>query len=524
MKTAIFRIFSLLFLLGAGAPLRAVADLGTSREALAELQQRVQRRTLPNGLRVVLHRRGAAPVFAGAVSVRVGGSDEPAGLTGISHMLEHMAFKGTDTIGTRDYQREKVLLAELEAIEARASAGTALSADEQKRRSALYEELKALWLVEDFSKKYEQRGGSGFNATTDKELTNYFVELPTNALEFWCWIESERILRPVMRQFYQERDVVMEERRMRYDDDPQGQLYERLLGTAFKVHPYRNPVIGYKEDLSRLTASGTDAFRRMYYVPANIVVSLVGDIDLDRAGSLVERYFGRIPAGEVGPRPSAVEPPQNEERQVSISMPASPYLSIAYHKPQYPHPDDPPISVMLEILAGGRLSPLYTELVKKRQVAASVSYGEAPGSAYPNLFMFSITPRAPHSLESVREAFDQVLEQFLAAPPSDEAMLIAKRSIAMEYLQHLQSNTGLALDFGSSELLYGDWRALVDWYERAIAVGTEDVARVARQYLVRSARTVGTVVPSSKSRGNSDEGQPAAAAAVPGEDSAAEGA
>jgi len=331
------------------------------------------------------------------------------------------------------------------------------------------------------------------NATTDTELTRYFVELPRTAFEFWCAIESDRLLNPVMRQFYKERDIVMEERRMRVDDDPQGKLYELLLGMAYRQHPYRNPVIEYSDDIKRLTAAQTDAFRRKYYVPGNMVVSIVGDVDVEKDLPVIERYFGKIPPGGQVPRPRVVEPKQEGERRFTLEDKASQHLAIVYRKPNYPDPDDPPLTLLAQILAGSKISPLYTELVKRSQKVVDISYGEDPGSAYPNLLSFSLVPRSPHTNEEVLAAFDGVIKKFLRTKVTEETLTIAKRSMAVDYLGHMKSNSSLALDFASSELFYGSWRALIEWYEKAMIVTTDDIMRVGAKYLAQNNRTIGMI-------------------------------
>ena len=475
---------------GFGVPTSARADVEETRRTLEALAERVTVHRLDNGLRVILYRRGYAPVFAGAVGVRVGGSDETPGQTGISHLLEHMAFKGTSTIGTKDYPRERRLLAELEKMVEQAGADGALPEELRARWGAVQQELEQVWVTEQFTREYENRGASGMNATTDTELTRYFVNLPRSAFEFWALMESERILDPVMRQFYQERDVVMEERRMRYEDRPEGKLYERLLGAAFLVHPYQNPVIGYDFDIRRLTATEVDEFRRRYYVPGNIAVSVVGDVDPARDLPILERYFGRIPTAPVPKRPSIVEPVQEGEREFRLESNSSPELFIAYRKPQYPHPDDPAISVFLQLVAGSRISPLYTELVKRRQLAADIGHTEVPGSAYPNLALFTATVKSPHTNDQLIEAFDEVLDRFCTRPVSESELEIAKRAIAVEHLEHIRSNMSLALDFVSSELLYNDWKAFLDWYNKVMLVTAADVQRVGQSWFNRSGRTV----------------------------------
>jgi len=383
------------------------------------------------------------------------------------------------------------LLAELEQIVSRGGDKHQVSPEDQARWLEIHDELKTLWASESFTREYEKRGASGMNATTDVELTRYFVSLPRNSFEFWGWAESERLVHPVMRQFYQERDVVMEERRMRYDNDPGGKLYETLLGQAFRIHPYRNPVIGYPDDINSLTATMMSEFHKAYYVPKNIVIAVVGDVDPQRDLPVLERYFGRLPRGTVPGRPMQVEPPQEGERHFSVSMDSAPEMMIAYHKPPYPDPVDPPLSILFEVLAGSPISPLYEELVRKQRIATSVSSYEAPGNAYPNLVIFSLYPRAPHTNKELLAAFDKVLSDFLARGITPEQLENAKRSIAMAYLGQLRSNESLAMQLASAELIYNDWRVMVKWYDEVMKVTEQDVMRVAREYLRPNNRTIG---------------------------------
>jgi predicted Zn-dependent peptidase len=462
-----------------------------------ELESKVHLHTLPNGLRVIFYERGLAPVFSGAVVVRVGGVDEADGESGISHLFEHMAFKGTRTIGTRDFERERRLLAELETIAAESSAGNALSDQQRERWQTIQKQLQEVWITDDFSRKFDEQGVVGLNATTDKEMTKYFSSLPRSAFEFWCRMESDRLRSPILRQFYQERDVVLEERRMRYDDDPGGKLYETLLSLAYTRHPYRNPVIGYESDIRGLTATNLEAFRHRYYVPSNIVIALVGRVNPAEDIKVIEQFFGDLPAAPAPARWSKGEVGSQGEKRFVVRANAAPQVIVAYHKPNYPHVDDPPISVMHEILAGGKVSPLYLELVQRRQVAADISIAEAPGVASPNLFLFASSLKNPHTTEDFVEVFDSVITKFLSTGPTQEQLEIAKRSIQMSFLQQLNSSQSIALDLASSELLFGSWKAQLDWIEKAMKVTVDDVRRVAEQYLQNDFRLIGAVERSS---------------------------
>jgi predicted Zn-dependent peptidase len=474
-------------------PHSLLASTEELQQAMQRFSEKVIEHKLSNGLTILLHQRGVAPIFAGVVIVGVGGVDEVPGQTGISHMLEHIAFKGTAEIGTSDFVKEQKLLMKLEKLAIETNRAQDFTPEQKEQWEELQSELKKLWKPDQFDREYKKRGQVGLNATTSKELTTYFVNFPKNAFEFWAWMESERILQPVTRQFYRERDVVMEERRMRYEDSPGGKLYERVLGVAYLEHPYRNPVIGYESDLRGLLASETEAFQRKYYVPQNIVVSVVGDIDPETAIPVLERYFGRIPEGPLPDRPRIVESAQRGERTVVEWMDAAPELMIAYKKPNYPHADDAPITVFEEVIAGSRISPLHKQLVQQERVATSIGVFEAPGNGYPNLVAFSATPRAPHTNLEVLERFDSGMAEFLKAPPSQQQLDTAKRSLAMSFLSGMDSNMSLASDLARSQIQYGDWRSLMRWFEEMITVTPADVHRVGQKYFSKENRTIGRI-------------------------------
>jgi predicted Zn-dependent peptidase len=271
----------------------------------------------------------------------------------------------------------------------------------------------------------------------------------------------------------------MEERRMRVEDNPQGKLYEQLLGMVYRQHRYRNPVIGYASDIRKITATEVESFRKIYYVPSNIVLSVVGSVDPDRDIKTIERYFSRLPVGE---------------RRFEWRSHTKPAAYIAYRKPNYPHQDDPALSLFTQIFAESKLSPLYEELVKRRKVAAEIGSEEAPGSAYPNFVLYSLVPRAPHTAQDAVAAFDRVLERFLEKPPSVESLEMARRALAVQYLGHMKSNTSLALDFASSELMYNNWKALIDWYDATMNVTPEEIQQVGKRYFTRENRTIGSIV------------------------------
>jgi predicted Zn-dependent peptidase len=466
----------------------------------ATLEEKVREHTFANGLTLLMVERRDSPTFAAYITVGVGGVDENSAHRGVAHLLEHMLFKGTETIGTRDYVKEKPLQeaieatgAELDQLRADKDADPARLAELETRLVKLQEEQRPLIVKDEYSRIYGENGGVGFNAFTSKDLTSYLVSLPSNKLELWAAVESERMKAPVLREFYTERQVVMEERRRSYDSDPGGLLYENLLATAYTVHPYRNPIIGWMSDLEHLTLEETKQFLTSYYAPVNTVITLVGDIEPEAAIELVGRYFGDIPPGEAVPPVSAVEPPQRGERRVHVRFDAEPRLTMAFHKPTLPERDDYAFDLIDHILGEGRTSRLYRALVVEQQLATSVSVGGAPGSRYPNLFTISAVPRAPHSVREVERAITVELERLASEPVSKEELTRARNRLRVDLLRQLKENDGLARMLSYYQSVAGDWRYLTGYDDALAAIDAAALQETARRYLIPDNRTVATL-------------------------------
>src|SRR2546427_7359608 len=295
-----------------------ISTLATPLALAQALEGKVKRITLDNGMRFLVVRRGTAPVFAANLRFRVGSVDDPGGESGLAHLFEHLAFKGTSTIGTRDPKKEAEILDAMDrtVIDLLREEDRGGAADPKRLESlrsdleALTKSLQEMTVKDEFSQILTGNGAAGLNASTSTDLTSYVVSLPANRLELWCLLESARLRDPVLREFYSERDVVMEERRMRIDNHPQGKLYEQLLLSAFEAHPYRVPTVGWMSDLEHLTRPQAAEFRRGFYAPNNAVATLVGDIDPAAAERLIRRYFDGLPAGPPPRLPVTTEPPQ----------------------------------------------------------------------------------------------------------------------------------------------------------------------------------------------------------------------
>ncbi len=463
------------------------------------LADKVQEHRLENGLTLLMVERHDSPTISAYITFKVGGTDETSEHRGAAHLLEHMLFKGTQTLGTVDYQQEKPLLDEIEQIGHRIdmlknqpAADPEELQELREKLAELQQEHRSLVIKDEFSKIYAEQGGVGYNAFTSKDQTSYLINLPANKLELWASIEADRLRNAVLREFYTEREVVREERRRSYESSPGGKLYETLLATAYKVHPYRNPVIGWDSDIANLTLRETREFLQKYYSPVNMIITLVGDFDAAETLALVKRYFGTLQSGVPVPPVVEQEPPQNGERRVHVTFDAEPQVMIAYHKPTLPHPDDFAFDLLMQVLTEGRTSRLYRALVLEKQLVSSVSAFGAPGSRYDNLMVLSLQPNHQVPLKEIEAALYEELDRLKQEPISAAELEKAKRQILTSMLRHMKSNSGLARTLSSYEVI-GGWRYLVDYEEQLNAISSEDLLATAKRYLNSENRTIVTI-------------------------------
>lgn len=467
----------------------------------ADLKDKVREHTLKNGLKLLMVERHASPTVAAWIRFRVGSLDERSDEKGVAHLLEHMLFKGTKTLGTKDYAAEKPLLDRIEAAaqalileRSKLEKGSpAEIARLQQELAALEKEADAFVVKDEVAQIYARNGATGYNAFTSRDGTAYIINLPANKMELWAAIESDRMKNAVLREFYMERNVVMEERRRSYEADPGGRLWETFLATAFLVHPMGQPTIGWMSDIENLTRTKAEAFLRRYYTPDNAIMAIVGDIDPERTVTLVEKYFGDIPPGTPVPPVAAEEPPQFGEKRIEIVGDAEPRLLIAYHKPTLPAQDDYIFDVIDQILADGRTSRLYRRLVLEKQMVTGVSAFSTPGNRYPNLFTISATPRAPHTVREVEEEIYAELESLKREPVTERELKQVLNNLEYEEFSQMGSNGGLARNLTEYEAVAGTWRYLIEHRRKVAGVTPADVMRVAQKYLVRQNRTVGFI-------------------------------
>ena len=467
-------------------------------QQLARFEKRVTTKVLANGLTLLVCERPEAPVFSFFTMVNAGDANDPGGQSGLAHMFEHLAFKGTEDIGTTDWPAEKAALAKVEAAYA--------AYDNEFRKRVGQDPAKLKQLHQEFAdavaaaQKYvipnqftaiaEQAGATGINASTSLDSTQYFWNMPINAFQLWAYLESDRIAHPVPREFYKERDVVQEERRMRVDSSPTGRMVEQFTEAAFVASPYHRPNVGFEAEVSQLSATEAAAFHAKYYVPANMVIAVVGDVKTAEAMPVLEKYFGAIPAGPKPESDVTPEPPQMAEKSVVIHDPSQPFYIEGYHRGDYLDPDDSVYDAISDILSNGRTSRMYRSLVRDQQIAAEAAgLSNFPGDKFPGLFAFYAVPLPEHTPEQMRAAIHKEIDKLKTQDVSDDELSMFKTRARAGLLRGLGENEGLAEQLAEYQMRYGDWRELFLELTKIDKVSKADIRRVANRVFVDSNRT-----------------------------------
>ncbi|HZB87595.1 MAG TPA: pitrilysin family protein [Terracidiphilus sp.] len=483
--------------------LAAMAARGAQGQDLKSFEQRITTKVLPNGLTLLVCERPEAPVFSYTTYIDAGDVDDPSGESGLAHMFEHLAFKGTSQIGTNDYPDEKIALEKVE------KANDAYEAEYLKPVGRDPEKLAALHkafieaqaeahkyvVPNEFTEVAQQNGAAGLNAETGLDNTEYFWSMPENKLELWAWLESGRLSDTVPREFYKERDVVNEERRMRTDSNPVGRLVEQFLATAYVAHNYGRSGIGWPSEVSQINATEAMAFHRKYYVGSNIVEVVVGDVKAAEVMPMLERYFSKVPGGPKPEELTTVEPKQFAEKSVIIREQTQPFYIEGYHRPSYRSPDDAVYDAIQDIMSNGRVSRMYRSLVEEQQIAAAAQgFSPFPGDKYPSLFAFYAVPLPGHTPDEMRTAIHKEIDKLKTADVTDAELEMYKTRAKADLLRGLANNQGLANALAEYQTRYGDWRQLFLQLDRVDKVTKADIRRVANEVFVDSNRTTAEIV------------------------------
>jgi len=469
----------------------------------SKLEDAVTEHTLKNGLKVLVMERHDAPVVSFVTYANIGAADDPKGYTGLAHMFEHMAFKGTTSLGSKDIDKELELIAVEDSIfmELRDERNKGRFVDTLKIQSLTeaYEAAReaSYELVEPnkFGNVIEREGGVGLNAFTSMDETVFFFSLPSNKVELWMALESERFLNPVLREMYKERDVVAEERRMRTESNPIGKLIEEFLCMSFKAHPYSLPGIGHMSDIQYYSRKEAKAFFEKYYAPSNLVIAIVGDVKTKNVIKMAEEYWGPIEYRPAPDRIATVEPEQNGERRVIIKDPAQPFYIVGWHVPEDTHPDRPALDALCDYLGQGRTSLLYKNLIKEKKSAINIgAFAGFPGGKYPTMIAVYAMAAAEHGNEELEsEIFAEVEKLQTELIPVEEIEKIKARAKA-EFINQLDDNNGIALQLAGYQTRWGNWREMFRELDRINKVTSEDIKRVASKYLTEKNRNVAMIV------------------------------
>jgi len=529
------------------------------------LEDKVNEFELDNGMKFLVVERKEAPVAFMSIVFNVGSANEWPNVTGISHLLEHMMFKGTEMMGTRDYKKEIPYIQKTDelgekTIDLRKAIGEwrfekfeelrkevlatftdaeneGIGTDKYLQNRLVVEKIRAMeslpgelesqkYLIEEGERDYlalyleyletwgeivrltdEQRskfvvnnelwetymnnGSRMLNAGTSNDFTVYFAYLPSNRLELWMTMESDRMDTPVFREFWIERDVVMEERRLS-DNDPDDVLDEAFNSVAFTACPYKWPVLGWMSDLQTIDRKELAGYHKKYYAPNNATACIVGNVDVEQVRKMAEKYFGPIKAQEPPNPVETREPEQRGERRVVVEHDANPALKIGWHKPVYPDPEAVVFDVMTSVLSGGRTSRLYKSIYEEQQLTAEppAAY-TGPGERYDNLMIISAEPRHPHTLEEVENAIYAEIDKLKTEPVDERELQRIKNQLDANQVRQLGSNLGIAFTLLMGEIYMGDYKAMFRYIDMVKEVTAEDVMKVSAKYLTEQNRTVG---------------------------------
>lgn len=489
-------VFCLLFLMSL-IPQKANA------QNLEEFEEKVTEFTLDNGLHFIIIERHDAPVVSFYTQVQVGGIDEPIGNTGIAHIFEHLAFKGDHYVGTTDWEAEKKIIEKMDAVykewlyESYApKPDTSFMAEKWAEFESLQEDAKNYVVNNEFSQIVERNGGSGMNASTRWDYTDYFYSLPSNKVELWFSLEAGRFMQPTYREFYVEKEVVREERRMRTESSPVGRLVEEFMASAFAAHPYGRPIVGWNSDITASTIEDAHDFYETYYVPSNITFGIAGDVDPKEMKKFAEEYFGNMRGkGKIAPPVTTIEPEQRGERRVVIEGNSQPLMLLGYHTVSGTHPDFEPLMLLGRILSSGRTSILYKELIEDKQSVLQIQNVEGvPGTRYPGLYLSLVVPNAGVEMDSLEQSIYAEFDKVKEGEVTQEQLDRVRTNLRASIIRSLANNTGLATYFVNTHVAQGSWKDVFNQLERYEAVTLEDIERVANTYLTKKNRTVGLTV------------------------------
>jgi len=458
--------------------------------------------TLDNGLRFIIAPDTNVAVVSCRLYYFVGGMNEGPGTSGLSHMYEHMMFKGTKRLGTRGYERELPYLSSIDSLDrllqkARARNGRdSLYASYRSEIASLLDKQREFIKKDEIWDIYNVHGGTSLNAWTSNDMTAYIVTLPKNKVELFYWIESDRMQNPVLREFHSEQDVVAEERRMRYDNRPLNRYWERLNALFYVAHPFRQPVIGWDSDIAGFTTDKLMRHINRFYTPDNAVLVLAGNIDPAEARRGIKKYFGGIPRAAVE-REEVVtrEPPPIGATRFTVREDVEPRIDVMFHTPGYPNSDLYALDIIEGVLSD-RSGRLYRRLVDREQLCTDAGASNAfrPQDGYFHIYANLKKEADPARVEAViLEEIDKLVKE----APADREITRVSNGIRMSFAEGLKSLEGISDRLAWYERL-GSWKDLMEYPEKIAAVDKASIPAIAAAYLKPELATWGFILPKAK--------------------------
>ncbi len=469
--------------------------------SLSDVKNKVKTFKLKNGIKFILFEKHKIPVVSFVTFVNVGSVNEPKGETGITHVFEHMAFKGTKVIGTVDYKKEKPILDEMDRVFEEILAIQDGNDENLKREKLpvlkkkfreLQKEAEKYVVNNEFMRILNENGAEGTNAQTASDYTAYFINLPSNRVELWAYMESDRILNPVMREFYKEKEVIKEERRMRVESNPIGKLIEEVQCTAFQAHPYHHPTIGFMSDIEHARRDEVKKLHDRYYCGKNITIAVVGDITLKELKKLADKYFSKIPSGKIEDEYITPEPPQKSKKIIEMKSDAQPLVLVCFHRPQLNSSENFIFDALTDILSGGNSSRLYKKLVieEKKAIAVGALSG-FPGNKYPNLYIVYAFPSNGVDVNELLEMLKSELFKLKKEKVTMEELEKVKKREKLMLVDSLSSNQEMAFSLAYYETIGGGWENLFDSLKRIDRITPEDILDVANKYFKEENMIIG---------------------------------
>jgi predicted Zn-dependent peptidase len=484
-----------IILLLSGLPLPA--------QDIRDLPSKVKDFTLPNGIRFVVAERHDIPTVAFRIRVGAGSANDPAGASGLAYIVERLAMKGGETIGSRDPAAERKALDALEEAQDKLDAerGKGPNANDTKIMSLQLEVQKAMGLAQNYVVSQEFRraltdsGMKDWSSNVTADATEYHCVLPSNHAELWFLLESQWLQRPAFREFYQERTALAADEAAKAETT-QAKALQTLGAAAFAAHPYKAPAHGWASDVAALRVNDARQFFNRYYAPGNVTIGIAGDIGQEEAHRLAERYFGPIPSRPVAPPAPTKEPPQIGPRTIILENSLQPMIAVGYKRPDQYDRDDATLDIIQLILAEGNGGWLQQDLVESKRLAMRISaQATFPGGRNPHLFVIMASLAPGHTADETEQALTATIARLQTNPVDDQTLARAKAMARANLVRRLADNTGIAGLLATFSSEYGDWRKLSSTMDSLQSVTPNQVQLAALKYLIPSRRTSVHMIP-----------------------------